>query len=273
MHKVVVLDSNQTKRRNRKYLEMLSNKSDLFEVISVASTKDAIATLENERISVLLINHLDSLSIDGLEILAHVTRNHPTLPCIIMTSYGKPWFNDFEKKRAVYILNKPIDEGSLITSVLVALDMRDQNMVPECMTVTSILPLIQMEQRTCGLTVEKRNREKGFLYFEKGELIGAFCKNNNGENAAHEIAGWNQVKLGIGKLRRRKRYRHFNIDLMDLAGAEWFHDGGKVAPAAITAPDASTRLPDMAEKELEYCFFGDAMDTTAHSFKQSPADD
>lgn len=253
MHKLLFLVG---KGKSFEYLEMLSTKKDLFEVISVDSMEKAIATLDNERISILLFDHLDNLDIDGLELLAYVTRNHPMLPCIVMTSYGKPWFRDFEKKRAVYILNKPIEEGSLITAVLVALEMRDKHMVSDCMTVKSILPLIEMEQRTCGLTVERRNREKGYLYFDKGELIGAFCKNNNGESAAHEIAGWKKIKIVIAELRRRKRYRHFNIDLMELAGAEWFHDIQKVAHASVTASDTAGRFSDAVEKELQYCFFG-----------------
>ncbi len=268
MNRLLILDSN---RMDRKYIDMLSERSDLFEVISVTSIEEAIATLDSGRISVLVINQLDNLNIDGLEILAYVTRNYPSLPSVVMTSYGKPWFKDFERKRAIYTLNEPIEEGSLITAVLVALEMRDQQVVSDCMTVSSILPLIEMEQRTCGLTVEKRNREKGFLYFDKGELIGAFCKNNNGEKAAHEIAGWNKVKLGIGKLRRRKRLKHFNIDLMDLAGAEWFHERLESAPAGVTAPEAVALHPDTIEKELEYCFFGDASETEPHSPRSNTA--
>ncbi len=268
MDKILVIDADWKKQA---YFKMLSKKSTFFTLIPVTGMEDAIAVLKKERIAVLLMNHFDNLEIDGLELLAYTSKNHPSLPCIVITSYGKPWFKDFHKKSAVYILKKPIDEESLTMAVFVALDMRNQNKVSDCMTVKSILPLIEIEQRTCGLTVVKGNNEKGFLYFDKGELIGAFCKNINGERAAYQIAGWNNVKIGFAELRRRRRYRPFKIDLMDLAGAEWRYDIGKTPPVKIKLQEAAERFPNDVEKQLQYSFFGEEPGAHDDTWKEKEA--
>lgn len=259
MDKVLVVDSDQ---KNLDYLVTVSGSTNHFEVTAVATMGEAVAALENETISVVVIDHLDSKNIDGLELLAYVSRRHPSMPCIVMTSYGKPWFKEKTGRReGVYVIEKPFNNGSLVSAVFVALSLRDEDMVARRRTVKSFLPLIEMEQRTCGLTVETRNKGKGFLYFDKGELIDAYYNNTNGEGAAGRIAGWKGVRLQFSKLRRRKRLKTLKMDLMALAGAEWKNEDGKEATMTMEPPPLTTKpLPFMSEKELMACIFGDAVD-------------
>ncbi len=256
---VLVEDSN---RANLAYLRTVSKSTNHFRVLAVTGMDEAIAVLKNENISVVVIDHLDSLTIDGLELLAYVSRNYPSMPCIVMTSYGKPWFkNKAGQNDAVYVLKKPFNNGSLVSAVFVALSMRDENMVSEGASMKSYLPLIEMEQKTCGLAVETRKYGKGFLYFDNGQLIDAFYKNTNGEAAAREIVEWSGVRLQFSSLRRRKRRKNLNIDVMALAGAEWDNDREKRARVVTEqeAPPAFwSHTPRMSERELEACIFGDA---------------
>ncbi len=256
---VLVVDSD---KKSLVYLRAISISTNLFNVLAVPGMEEAIAVLRSENISVVVINHLDSADIDGLELLAHVSRNYPSMPCIVTTSYGKPWFkNKVGRNDAIYFLKKPFNNGSLVSAVFVALSMRDENEVSDRATVRSYLPLIELEQKTCGLSVATRKYGKGFLYFDNGQLIDAFYKNTNGEAAARKILGWNGVSLQFSSLRRRKRRKNLNIDVMALAGAEWENDRTKgarveIQPEAIPAP--AEQAAYISEKELESCFFGDA---------------
>ncbi len=257
MDKILVVDS---VRKNLDYLRTVSKSTNHFQVVPVTEMDEALEVLKNEEIAVVVIDHLDSLNIDGLELLAHVSRNYPSMPCIVMTSYGKPWFkNKAGRHDAVYILKKPFNNGSLVSAVFVALSLRDENKVSQGATVRSYLPLIEMEQRTCGVTVETRSNGKGFLYFDNGELIDAFYNKTNGEQAAREIVGWNGVRVQFSSLRRRKRFSNLKIDVMALAGAEWKNDGRETSPIEKDAPaDPSMGIPFMSEKQLESCIFGDS---------------
>ena len=60
------------------------------------------------------------------------------------------------------------------------------------------LQLIEMEQKTCTIRLEKKSGgEKGILFFSDGELLDARAKNMQGESAAHEIFSWDAVNLSI----------------------------------------------------------------------------
>ncbi len=258
MDKILVVDS---VRKNLDYLRTVSKSTNHFQVEPVTDMDEAIEVLKRETIAVVVIDHLDSMNIDGLELLAYVSRNHPSMPCIVMTSYGKPWFKKKAGRHdAVYILKKPFNNGSLVSAVFVALSLRDENRVSESTSVKSYLPLIEMEQRTCGLTVETRRDGKGFLYFDNGELIDAFYQNTNGESAAREIVGWNGVRVQFSNLRRRKRLKNQKIDVMALVGAEWQNESRKASSFEKEALPLSSpaHAPYMTEKELEACIFGDS---------------
>ena len=49
----------------------------------------ALAILKREKVSILATG-LKMRRMDGLELLAHVNRHHPVVPCFVMTAYGSP---------------------------------------------------------------------------------------------------------------------------------------------------------------------------------------
>jgi hypothetical protein len=60
------------------------------------------------------------------------------------------------------------------------------------------LQLIEMEQKTCTIRLEKKSGgEKGILFFRDGELLDARVNNMQGQSAAHEIFSWDAVNLSI----------------------------------------------------------------------------
>ncbi len=242
---------------NLECLRSIAKKAKHFELRTVSDQEKAIWSLDNDRIAVLVIDHLDSLNIDGLELLAYVSRNHSSIPCILMTSYGKPLFRDkVGQKDSIYILKKPFQDGSLVSAVFVALDLRDENSVSDGIMIRSFLPLIDMEQRTCNVSVEAPGKGKGFLYFDNGELIDAFYNKESGEDAAREIACWKSVRVEFGELRRRKRRRPFTIDAMELAGAEWRDENPEKKSEEADDLDSAALLPDMSEETVAAELFG-----------------
>jgi DNA-binding NtrC family response regulator len=61
-----------------------------FELLTALNGKTAIETLQQARVSVVAINMLLP-DMDGLDLVAYLTRNHAATPCIIMTDPDKPF--------------------------------------------------------------------------------------------------------------------------------------------------------------------------------------
>jgi DNA-binding NtrC family response regulator len=121
MDKVLIVDDDEL------FLDIikqgLQQYKSQFQVLTASDGEEAIEVLKREYISVL-VTDLVMPKLDGLELLAHMTRNYPATPCIIMTGYGSPAI----KKRAdrgevLSYIEKPFDSNELAGSIIKGLDL------------------------------------------------------------------------------------------------------------------------------------------------------
>ncbi|MBN1931392.1 MAG: response regulator [Desulfobacterales bacterium] len=222
MDKVLIVDGDQD---NLNKLKAGLNNLHQFKVLTASDGQEAIDLLQRERISVF-VTDINTPKVDGLELLAYMTQNHPATPCIIMSEYGKPWFKKRKgQEELLYHIEKPTDLGVLTSSIFVGLNLKDEGANFKGMSLSTFLPLIELECRTCRLEVKSNTKGKGYLYFKEGILIDAHYNDLNGEEAALKMADWEDIELKFAELPiRRINKRRVKTDLMDIVQATWLQD-------------------------------------------------
>jgi len=229
------------------FAETLKAGLEALAIHEVQYAKDdlqALRILMEETISTVVMD-TSSSGIDCFEIIAYLSRAHPSLPLILITGDQKPWFYDKKGKTgAVYHLQKPLDIGGLASAIFIGLKLKDAPENSRGMTVGALLPLIEKKRRTCRMEVAAENEGKGYLYFTDGVLVDAHLEGFRSEEAAREISRWEKVAIRFGELPERRVRSRVSAPLMDLAGADWRSQAAVSAALDIVETSPSPGLPE-----------------------------
>jgi len=221
MDKVLILDGNAD------YVQSLKSGLDKmrqFEVATALSGREAIELIGKNRFSVIVTEVMPP-DMDALDFLAYMTRKRPNTPCIVMTDHGKPWFKEKVPQQSfLYHLEKPFKIGNLASAIFVGLNLRDEGRHFKGMTMTSVLPLVEILQKTCRLEISSKNNGKGYLYFKNGIIIDAHFKKLSSKVAAQELTTWDGIFIKITALPLCRNRTRIKTNLMDMAGASWDHN-------------------------------------------------
>ena len=220
MDKVLIVDSdNENLDRIVKGFKELHH----FELLTAQSGKSAIRILKKTKITVL-ITDIKLSDIDGVQLLAYMTQNHPSTPCVVMLEQGKPrpWFTDRTGHEDVlYYLEKPFEFGSLASIIFVGLNLKDEGLTLKGMTLKNFLPLIVLSRKTCQMEVVSGSQKKGYLYFNTGVILDAHYNNTTGDQAAKDMAKWESVSISFSKLPKNKNKQKIHTKLLEIASAIW----------------------------------------------------
>jgi CheY-like chemotaxis protein len=218
MDKVLIVDSDE------RFLEKLLldfSRLRQFSVITASHGENALELLMQGDVSVL-VTDIHIPGIDGLEILAQVTRKHFNTPCIVLSRFKKPWFFKIREQREnLYYVEKPTDAVSLASAIMVALSIRDEGHSFEGFGLSSFLPIVELAEKTCCMEVFSRGKGTGYLYFEKGVLVDALYKNFLPDQAVGEMLGWHGVELFFSELVGDETRIRLNKKIMEMVGASW----------------------------------------------------
>jgi type II secretory pathway predicted ATPase ExeA/DNA-binding response OmpR family regulator len=224
-----------------------------FAVSVVNQGAEAIGLFEKIKFSVF-ITDISPPDMDALDLLSYMSQHHPNIPCIIMTDHGKPWFKEqMAKQSFLYHLEKPFKINSLASAIIVGLSLRDEGKHFQGMTMSSVLPLIEILQKTCRMEAKASEQNKGYLYFNKGVLIDAHYKDLRREAAAREIAKWTRISIKFTELPERRTRTRVKTELMDIAGACWDKNQVICDPPGDDIPLSPEKNPipmESAEEEI-----------------------
>ena len=124
MDKVLIVD-NDLESLNI-LTEGLQKYESQFKVVTALNGEEAVEVLKREPICVL-VTDLAGPRAGGLELLAHMAKNHPQIPCIVMT---EPKGTEIEKKAGwgniLLYLEKPPDFNELAGAIIEGLDLLDE---------------------------------------------------------------------------------------------------------------------------------------------------
>jgi hypothetical protein len=157
-------------------------------------------------------------------LVAYMTRNFGTTPCVLMVEPGKPkpWFTDRTGHEDIlYYIEKPIEFGALASVIFVGLNLKDEGLTMKGMTLKNYLPVMALARKTCQLEVISGGQKKGFMYFKEGVLLDAECNGSNGDAAAKDMAQWDGISLSLSALPKKNHVQRVETKLMEIAGAIW----------------------------------------------------
>src|SRR4051794_14766255 len=179
--------------------EGVSDRRGGVRVVTAANGIEAVAVLEAEPVD-LVLSDLRMPDMDGFELLAFLRRNHPSLPVILMTALGSSETSArLANAGSFECLAKPFHLPDLKRKIAEMLTQRVKGRV-ENISLASFLQLLEMERKTCTLTVRSRDPEgdhEGKLFFRAGRLVGAATGSLEGREAALEIVTWDHADIEI----------------------------------------------------------------------------
>ena len=194
--KVLIVDDDHIWLRLIK--KKFENYSHTFTTLTAPDGEAAVASLRENMVS-LVVTDMQMPKMDGLALLAHLSENYPDIPVIIMTAYSTPSSKKtvLEGGAAGYI-EKPFVVEDLATKIIRTLQKETEGGTLQTVPLDMFIQLIEMEQKTCTIRVfNKLTKQKGILFFYKGDLLDARINNRQGNTAAYEIFAWDSVTLSI----------------------------------------------------------------------------
>ncbi len=219
MKNVLVVDNNPKELITfQEWFKVIYN----FDVAISSDGEKAISILNKGDINVFCTG-IDIPKFDGIELLAHMSRTHPETPCIVMSEHGVPWFREKpDRQDILYHIEKPVSPEALTTAIFVGLVLKDEGVAFKGISMRSFLPLVWKSRKTCCLMIESQEKEKGFIYFDNGRIIGAGYQKFLGKKAILEMAAWEGIRLQIDALPKKRPNPSETIDIMEVFDIAWF---------------------------------------------------
>jgi len=165
------------------------------QVLTATSGEEALEKLARERVD-LVITDIKMPGISGLDLLVEIKNRFPFTQVMVMTAFPSTEFKrEALLKGGMHFVEKPFDIKAVREKVLCAL--RDSEQFRGLLSGISLGDVIQikcMSGVTGALRVSEGERQ-GVIFFQDGEIIHALCDQLDGEEAFHEIMGFQQGHL------------------------------------------------------------------------------
>ena len=164
-------------------------------VLTAGDGEEAKEVLNQEPVD-LVVTDLLMPRMSGYELLIYLYERHPAMPVIVVSGeMDLDRYPMMEQLGALRILPKPVPPERLQRHVRTLLDSPKGGSV-QGLGLESFLSLVQMENRTCTITVRSWRRV-GVLYIREGHLVQASARRQDGLMAAFDILRWEQPDLGF----------------------------------------------------------------------------
>ncbi len=191
----------------------LSVYSDEFNLLTANNGKKAIEIVKYNKLD-LVVTDLKMPVMDGFQLLAYISREHPEISVIVMTAFGTPEIERKIKSMDILrYLEKPLDMDVLTNAILDELLAITEGYMSG-ITLPAFLQMVEMEGKTCTLKI-RSNGETGYIYFNEGKPIDAKVNKLISEDAVYEILDWDNPQIEIKKEYKKKK-RNINSSLAYL---------------------------------------------------------
>lgn len=171
-----------------------------FDILTAMHGMQALAILKSTGVAIM-VTDLEMPKMDGVELLAAVTRDYPNILCIVTTSLKEHALRKkFQGDSLFSYINKPFDHIRLHGEIIKMLDCRDEINFRPGIFLTAMLPLINMMQKSCLIEASAGTSKKGVFYFDSGVIIDVRTDSLNGSNALEEMLKWGPSRYWIKPL-------------------------------------------------------------------------
>jgi CheY-like chemotaxis protein len=171
-----------------------------FDILTAVHGMQALAILKSAR-AAILVTDLEMPKMDGVELLASVTRDYPNMLCIVTTSLRDHTLRKkFQGDSLFSYINKPFDHIRLHGEIIKMLDCRDEINFRPGIFLTAMLPLINLMQKSCLIEARAGVKKKGVVYFDNGVISDVRTDSLNGSSALEEMLKWGPAQYRIKPL-------------------------------------------------------------------------
>lgn len=230
--------------------------SDRFNVLTAGNGKEAVQVLESETVD-LVVTDLKMPEMDGIELIAYMSTKFPSIPVIAASAYCTP---DIQEKLkgmgALQVMDKPVNFDLLAQGVLKGLEQSHEGGSLNCISLSSFLQIIEMEEKSCVLEVHGDTDQRGFFYMIHGEMYSAVCGELKGLDAAYEMLIWENPELFLRNLPKEKPEKIIKKPLMSvvmegLRRKDEARSQGSAAEAAESPPAAAEKSAPSGVEEKD----------------------
>lgn len=201
MKKILLVDDSKLVRSF--FLKKLERYEDKFQVQTAENGSEAIKIMKNF-MPHLVITDLEMPVMDGFQLLAHMNRHSPNTPMYVMTAKGSPEVRQrINSLGSIRYFEKPLDIDALAETIMADLSSEGAKGKLQGITLVSFLQLIEVEAKTCTLTVTA-NQSKGYLNCVNGKLINAQVGDLKGLVAAYALIAWENAVIEISNTLTKK---------------------------------------------------------------------
>ena len=184
-------------------------------VIFADNGEEAIKLLNQIDFS-LLVTDIKMPKVDGLALLAYVSKNFTWLPCIVITAHEIPNVNNKFEHNIIKFCSKPIQVDKFVQTIIQSL----RNSAPTAsftgISVAGFLQLVEMERKTCLIQIHSPGSPTGLFYFRKGIPCDAIYGNLRGEEAAYKMIIMDSAQVTFKKLPKKKIKMSIKTSLMKM---------------------------------------------------------
>ena len=273
------------------FVQLLSHLQAFIKVLTVRDMVEAIDTLEQIRIDVVITG--ERLTERETKLLAQHLRERPHSQ-LIPIGDATPKLRALVKACDVKIhLEAPLDTNQLLTSLLADLEI-DYGGQLRGIGLASFLQMIELEGRSCTLN-SMAGRYGGQLFFDTGMLIAAEVGPMRGKDAALDILSWADPLISIeygdpdreraimtplmslllegGRLKdevedarnhERRRHTRYPCELpTDFEVDEWTYSG-TIRDISLGGALIETSEPVGVKQEVRLTLFSQSLERTCH---------
>jgi CheY-like chemotaxis protein/predicted regulator of Ras-like GTPase activity (Roadblock/LC7/MglB family) len=193
MTRVLIVDDDP--QQLRLLARVIATRKPGLSVVTANSGETAIEQLRAMPVD-LVLTDLQMPDVNGFGLVTWLHSHQPHVQVFTMTAY--PDDDAVERLRAlgsVECYTKPLDVAVVLERLSITLEQGMRGHVRN-ISLTSLLQLIEMERKTCTLTVHSEGRT-GTLFLRKGELLDARLDELCGAEAAMAILGFEHPGITI----------------------------------------------------------------------------
>jgi len=171
-----------------------------FDILTAVHGIQALAILKTTK-TAIMVTDLQMPRMDGVELLATVTRDYPNILCIVTTSLKDHALRKkFQGDSLFSYINKPFNHIRLHGEIIKMLDCRDEINFRPGIFITAMLPLINMMHKSCVLEANAGMDKKGTFFFENGVISDVRTETMAGSSALEEMLSWGPARYHINPL-------------------------------------------------------------------------
>ncbi len=187
-----------------------------FDILTAPDGKYALRLLSRQKVS-MVVTDIEMPKMDGLELLAVMTRQFPNVLSIVATSLEEKIMRKRADGDSLFsYLNKPFDHVRLHGEIIKVLDTLDEIQFKAGIFLSSMLPLVHIGRKSCHLEVQAGGGKSGSFYFQDGLLRDAVYDHLSGKKAVREMLAWGPGKYWFRNLPESHAFSEVNGNLTPL---------------------------------------------------------